>query len=387
MRAPLKNLLPCLLIPALASCSVTRVNESADRVEATADSASTIAAQMRNTRPDRRDTVVFSDKPWVSTKPLSVSHTLSSDCIVTWRPADAASLQEAAQEVINQCHLAVSITPDALNPAAFALQPQQRASNAPPPIQGGQNMATMLFPASVANGMSLGAGGSMGSSFGSYGPRSLYNIKWNGKVSGFLDFIAARAGVSWRYNPTEKRVEFYYLDTRTFRIYAFDDVNTVDSTVRSGMTTAAGISGDGSGSTGQNGSSGISGDSGSKQTTSSELKTSILSDIENSINSMLTPSMGRMSLSRATGTLTVTDRPEVLNRVQQLVNRENESITKQVLLNVNVLSVALTDKDQLGIDWNLVYKSLNNKWGIGLKNTMPGIDQSAISGSVSILDT
>ncbi|MEN1648880.1 PilN family type IVB pilus formation outer membrane protein, partial [Pseudomonas aeruginosa] len=89
----------------------------------------------------------------------------------------------------------------------------------------------MLFPASVANGMSLGAGGSMGSSFGSYGPRSLYNIKWNGKVSGFLDLIAARAGVSWRYNPTEKRVEFYYLDTRTFRIYAFDDVNTVDSTV------------------------------------------------------------------------------------------------------------------------------------------------------------
>ncbi|MEJ3608994.1 hypothetical protein [Pseudomonas sp. KBN10P05918] len=70
-----------------------------------------------------------------------------------------------------------------------------------------------------------------------------------------------------------------------------------------------------------------------------------------------------------------------------MVNRENESITKQVLLNVNVLSVALTDKDQLGIDWNLVYKSLNNKWGIGLKNTMPGIDQSAISGSVSILDT
>ncbi|MBV5657744.1 PilN family type IVB pilus formation outer membrane protein, partial [Pseudomonas aeruginosa] len=112
MRAPLKNLLPCLLIPALASCSVTRVNESADRVEATADSASTIAAQVRNTRPDRRDTVVFSDKPWVSTKPLSVSHTLSSDCIVTWRPSGAASLQEAAQEVINQCHMAVSITPD-----------------------------------------------------------------------------------------------------------------------------------------------------------------------------------------------------------------------------------------------------------------------------------
>ncbi|MGI9700995.1 hypothetical protein ACIRT4_06610 [Pseudomonas aeruginosa] len=68
-------------------------------------------------------------------------------------------------------------------------------------------------------------------------------------------------------------------------------------------------------------------------------------------------------------------------------NQENEHHQAKLLLNVNVLSVALTDKDQLGIDWNLVYKSLNNKWGIGLKNTMPGIDQSAISGSVSILDT
>ncbi|MGC3664156.1 secretin N-terminal domain-containing protein, partial [Pseudomonas aeruginosa] len=46
------------------------------------------------------------------------------------------------------------------------------------------------------------------------------------------------------------------MDTRTFRINAFDDVNTVDSTVRSGLTTAAGFSGDGSGCTGQKGSSG-----------------------------------------------------------------------------------------------------------------------------------
>ena len=101
---------------------------------------------------------------------------------------------------------------------------------------------------------------------------------------------------------------------------------------------------------------------------------------------MLTPSMGRMSLSRHghPDCHRPTRGPQPRPAVGQ---PENESITKQVLLNVNVLSVALTDKDQLGIDWNLVYKSLNNKWGIGLKNTMPGIDQSAISGSVSILDT
>lgn len=48
--------------------------------------------------------------------------------------------------------------------------------------------------------------------------------------------------------------------------------------------------------------------------------------------------------------------------------------------------MTLTDKDDLGIDWNLVYKAVNGKWGLGWKNVTQ-TDAAAVQGSVSILDT
>ncbi|QQX57542.1 PilN family type IVB pilus formation outer membrane protein [Pseudomonas chlororaphis] len=385
-RQALRAIALGLLAVSLSSCSLKRVDESFHRSEATAGSASDIAANLRNTQAEpKRDTVVFSDRPWVNTQPIVSKRGLPphKDCQFIWKPIGAVTLQQAAQEIISQCNLNVQITPDALNPAFATAAAPSTPSSAPPSASMNQDMASMLFPSSVT-----GASGSMGSNFSSFGvgaTRQISNIKWDAKVSGFLDLITSRTGVSWRFDQVENAAVIYYLDTRTFRVYAFDDTTKMDSTVRSGMTTSTGTSGDSSSTGGS--TSGISGDSGSNQTSNVSLKTSILNDIESSVKSMLTPSVGRMALSRATGTLTVTDRPEVLRRIEQTIKQENESITTQVILNVKVLSVTLTDIDQMGIDWTLVYKSLSNKWGISLKNVVPGIDPSAISGSVSILDT
>lgn len=373
-----------LLAFVVAGCGIKRVDDSMQRSESTAGSASAIAASLRYAQiKPKRDTVVYSDRPWVSTQPIVAKRGLAphQDCRFIWKPTGSVTLQQAVQEVIRQCGLNIQITPDALNPSSASVM--MPTSSASPTAASNQDMASMLFPSSMA-----GAGGSSGNNYGLFGgvgaSRLIANISWNGKVSGFLDLVTARSGVSWRFDPAENAVVIYYLDTKTFRIYAFDDTTQMESTVRSGMTASTGTSGDGS--TG-GGSSGISGDSGSNQTTSVSLKTSILNDIEGSVKSMLTPGIGRMALSRATGTLTVTDRPDVLRRVEKTIKQENESITTQVILNVKVLSVTLTGRDQMSIDWNLVYTSLSNKWGINLKNTVPGIDPSAISGSVSILDT
>lgn len=385
-RQALRAIALGLLAVSLSSCGLKRVDESFQRSEATAGSASDIAANLRNTQAEqKRETVVFSDRPWVNTQPIVSKRGLPphKDCQFIWKPIGPVTLQQAAQEIISQCNLNVQITPDALNPSFSTAAAQSTPSSAPPSASMNQDMASMLFPSSIT-----GATGSMGSNFTSFGvggTRQISNIKWDAKVSGFLDLITSRTGVSWRFDQVENAAVIYYLDTRTFRVYAFDDTTKMDSTVRSGMTTSTGTSGDSSSTGGS--TSGISGDSGSNQTSNVSLKTSILNDIESSVKSMLTPSVGRMALSRATGTLTVTDRPEVLRRIEQTIKQENESITTQVILNVKVLSVTLTDIDQMGIDWTLVYKSLSNKWGISLKNVVPGIDPSAISGSVSILDT
>lgn len=60
-------------------------------------------------------------------------------------------------------------------------------------------------------------------------------------------------------------------------------------------------------------------------------------------------------------------------------------MNRQVRLNVQVLSVSTSRKEQLGLDWNIVYKSLRSA-GASLNNVSGDI-ANATSASVSILDT
>ena len=150
------------------------------------------------------------------------------------------------------------------------------------------------------------------------------------------------------------------------------------------VNVAVGSGGGGGGSS----STGASGESGSNQSTTVTIKTSLIGDIEKNVKAMLSQQpQGRMFLSRSTGTLTVSDRPEVLSNVAKYLNSINSSITRQVLFNVKVFEVTLTDTDQTGLDWTAVYTSLSNKWGFSLKNATTGISTGAVSGSLSILDT
>ncbi|MBA4435643.1 PilN family type IVB pilus formation outer membrane protein, partial [Escherichia coli] len=61
----------------------------------------------------------------------------------------------------------------------------------------------------------------------------------------------------------------------------------------------------------------------------------------------------RMYLS--TGSLTVTDTPDVLDSVQEIVNKRNNEMSRQVVLNVEILSIKKSSQEQAGIDWNEVF--------------------------------
>lgn len=61
---------PCDLT-LISSCAVQRVNDSASRAENEASTARQYNGYLQNQQPEpARDTVIFSEKPWVSTQPL-----------------------------------------------------------------------------------------------------------------------------------------------------------------------------------------------------------------------------------------------------------------------------------------------------------------------------
>jgi len=376
--------------------SVQNINDTMKRGDTAAGTASDLLAGMQAQRQgQQRETVVFTDRPIVAFKPLPIVKVKGRgeplNCPITFAPQVPVDILEFAQTVTKLCGIPVRVTPDALsvinsqrsssNDAPSALNTTGSGNLLPAVGQALPSLPAMPNAINSTTPVSRLLSGGSGSSAG-----LISNIKWDGKpLEGLLNVVTSRFGVSWK--RVDGVISIFYLDTRAFNIYAIPSTIDMTSVVQSGTTSAAGVSGE----TGSSG--GIAGNSGSTQTTSVSNKSSITDDIAKNISAMLTPGVGRMTqpskeggLSSSTGTILVTDTPEVLDRIDSYLNGENKNITRQVLLNVKVLSVTLTDKDSLGIDWGLVYKSLSGKYGINLKNAFQA-DPSSVSGSVSILDT
>jgi type IVB pilus formation R64 PilN family outer membrane protein len=135
--------------------------------------------------------------------------------------------------------------------------------------------------------------------------------------------------------------------------------------VTSGLSNATGTdNGSGSGSS----SSGVSGSGGSTMSSTVAMGNNLYKDLKETVQSMLTPGVGRLSLNATTGTLMITDVPDVVSRVGEYLDDENSTLSRQVVLKVVTYTVNTDVSDMIGIDWNLVWKSLNGNYGIKLAN-------------------
>lgn len=371
-----------LAVMFFTACSVQRVNESAERADKTGAEAAGLAESLRKRSEQKRPTVVFSDKPWVSTQPVAATRGLPAalDCEKTYRPTDSVSITDVAQFITNICGVPVLVSPEAINPGLNISASGATAPAVPVPSQANPESMVGLFPAGPNQAVSPNLNSS--SSYAS--PTTVSGIKYTGRISGLLDLVTSRLGLSWYYSATERAVRVNYFDTKVFDVYAFGDTQIIETVVKSGMNTTTGTSSGSSSGTGTT----TSGESGSNQSSKSTLNTSILTDIQNNVQSMLSRSPpGRLYMAPSTGTLTVTDRPDVLARVEAYLNKTNREVTQQVLFNVKVFEVTLTDKDQLAVNWSAVYKSLSSNFGFSLTNAATGISGNAVSGSIGIVDS
>lgn len=376
--------LTSMALALVSSCAVQRVNESFDRAEVQGQTADQYTRLLQSQQPHQnRATVVFSNKPWVSTEPLITRRGLpfNLDRNISYRPAGPVSIADVAQLIINETGLQVVVAPDALNPGILSSKPSSGAARVAAPASPDPDSLAGLLPSGLAGTI---PGSASSFDLGLSGGGLISGLNYNGNVSGLLNQSTSRLGLSWHFDPELQGVRITYFDTRTFDVWTFGDKLEIESTVKSGLLTSTGNGSSGSSTS----SGGATGESGSNQSTKSTYNTSLMSDIESNVKAMLSMQPpGRLYLSRSTGTLTVSDRPEVLNRISAYLKETNRSITRQVLFNVKVYEVNFSDRDQTAVNWSAVYKSISGNWGFGLSNTVAGISSEAISASGSILDT
>ncbi|RZI42178.1 PilN family type IVB pilus formation outer membrane protein [Herbaspirillum sp. HC18] len=379
MRPATTFLVVCGLI-LISGCTGVpgKVDRSADQADAT---VSTLVKGVGRAAPgvvsEKAPTVVHDSGIWLGKSivklgdpalPLIFSEPATFDRQVN-------SLTELAERITLRSGIPTKVTPDALAVSGESIQPG--ANNSVPPGRS----ATALANSAQAIGNAPVIGGRAGAPI-----RITYT---KGSFKGLLDTAAARFGVYWKY--VDGTIQFFHTDSRTFQINAVPGDASLTASVNSGATSAGGVAavggGGGSAGAGAGGGGGAGGANGvhanNNQNTAVTSKLSVYSSIEKSITAMLS-SYGKVVASPATGSITVVDTPDTLDRVSAFVESENKALSRQVVINVTVLSVALTNTDQYGINWDAVYTSLNQRYGIqNLVTSSP----NSVAFSAGILTT
>lgn len=350
----------------LSACTFQEMDRMSRSAQACGDIArGHVSEQMRSSQ----GTLVWTDKPWVNLKAVpTVSHGMQKDtfpdCQITLA-RDGLTLPEIGERITALCGIRVIFSPDALAMGQSVGTTQAMKGPLPAPDDNGRIPLDQLGAA--AGTISTGVAST---------PVMMNGLRWQGKLSGLLDMIAARTGLTPRMD--NGAILFSLLETRTFQFTFLNTNITSNASVTSGSTSSMGTNGGSS-------TSAVSGDSSSSQQTTVDQSRNVYDDMKKTLETMLTPQKGRFWLSASTGTLTVTDTPAVLNSIATYVDQQNRQMNRQVRLNVQVLSVSTSRKEQLGLDWNIVYKSLRSA-GASLNNVSGDI-ANATSASVSILDS
>jgi len=87
-------------------------------------------------------------------------------------------------------------------------------------------------------------------------------------------------------------------------------------------------------------------------------KLSLWTDLESNIKSMISPQTGSYSINKVSGSILVTDKPAILEKIEEMVSTINESLGRQQSFEIQIIEVTLSNDHETGIDWNAIAKSL-----------------------------
>ncbi|MBN1783536.1 MAG: hypothetical protein JW812_01050 [Alphaproteobacteria bacterium] len=150
-------------------------------------------------------------------------------------------------------------------------------------------------------------------------------LKHTGPLSELLTTIATELGLYW-FHENEK-ITFYKQETKTFTLYALPTDTSYNSVIGSDEGENLSIQ------------------------TSANLKE--WEEIENALKGIV--QTGNISISRSTGTITVTSGPSTLARVGKYIREQNRRLSKLVTISVRVIQVSLDDENSVGINWNAFF--------------------------------
>jgi len=227
----------------------------------------------------------------------------------------------------------------------------------------GNSSSTDSTTTSSTTASSTTADGSIVDNSGDY-PTTV-RMLYNGMIPGLLDKIASDVDISWVIDK-DGDINFYRFDSKTFKLNLIAGTSNSSSGMDSGGKSGA-VSGT---------SNGVS-NGGASMSTSFAAESDPFNDVVENVRAILS-SKGTMVALSGIGTITIRDTPSYLKKASNLIDKFNKSLTSQIVMNVKVYSVKKTNADSYGLNWDLFYGTLKNKFSIALATVPLG----TVGGSV-----
>ena len=204
---------------------------------------------------------------------------------------------------------------------------------------------------------------------GKIGEVTGYNIVYDSEVNvSLLSSVDAQNLPVWRalntilfplsygFKAKDKDLVILSKETRTFKLNLPPDTQTFSDTISNESWTRsdqANISGN------ANNNPNMSVKVGARVfVESKEEAVSFWKDVGANLANMISPK-GSCSYNKIAGLITVTDNPVNLERIASYIDLVNKETAKQILVEVKILEITLSNEFSYGIDWNAVYKKLS----------------------------
>lgn len=349
----------------LSACSTKEMVKVQNNIESDSRANATRLHQIHETQEGYYQEV---DGMWLGSKQVDKTLAAEPEFLreeVTYSHQYPVTLAMLAEYLTTTFNANVTVTQDALQAAAeAAYDPVQALARQ----QAQSATQTLAQPPTTA-----GAGGTVNVAAGAF------VLEYQGTVRGLLDQATARTATAWKVLPNGRLVIFG-VDTRTFAIHSLPGTASITSSISNSSTSGA------QGGGGGGGAGGVT--PGSQQTAQGGQTTTVTTQVENIkdagevVKSMLS-AKGKVAVS--TSTITVTDTPAVLDRVRQYVDQLNARLTRQVVVEVRVYSVALSRTENYGIDWQMVWQNIAGRYQI-VTGASPDVNADAAHLNFNVID-
>lgn len=246
---------------------------------------------------------------------------------VSFNQLNPVSFQELVGQIQMELNTRVELTDDAIS---YIRNLSSGAGNVSDPADG----------KSVIDTINFGGTGVVGSEL-------TFSIDYDGTVSGLLDYMTAKANLYWKWKGN--KISIFRHETKQ---YIFDgDASESAFSARMSSSKSAGES---------SGNSGSSESSESGQSSSvSKASGNQFDSVVDAIKSMLSDE-GRFSVSEQQGIITITDTPNVQEKVSEYIEQVNAIINKKIAIKTEIFEISADDTGDYGVNLNAAYDKLGS---------------------------